>query len=363
MPVQAQPLVLTPGATQTLTPPITPGAMNSWSVELDNLSPWTLTVHVNGQSYPLGPSVMRLISAPSGPAQVTVDVPPGGTGTYELYSTWAQSPDSIQGVFPSSVGLTSVSTGTVDANLSGPVVIEGLEGGVNVGVASYATELGVQNWSPSFPTIEWTNVPPQTKTLLVTGTGSPFTFTLTGQTSGISFVSDIGYNVVSPALTFLAVPVVPGLDSAFTTTVTNFPYESNGGNMNLISVPDVMSTVLPPPSVLVLESSGGSTVYGPSSQGPIIALSTTVSYITNNTSVTGEGWIAWGTSLESTTLGYFTNPPDVSGESGETISFDHHNWVGAFTPLGAGGANPSSFILNSGKSPLAYATFVYVDLS
>ncbi len=359
MPVQAQPLVLTPGATQTLTPPIAPGAMNSWSVELDNLSPWTLTVHVNGQSYPLGPSVMRLITAPSGPAQVTVDVPPGGTGTYELYSTWAQSPDSIQGVFPSSVGLTSVSTGTVDANISGPVVIEGLEGGVNVGVASYATELGSQNWTPLSPTMEWTNVPLQTRTLLVTGAGSPYVFTLTGQTSGISFVSDIGYNVVTPALTFLAIPIIPGLDSAFTATVTDFGNGINAGTMNLISVPDVVKTVLPPPSVLFLNNNNlnGSTsqsVNGATYQSPVLALSTTVSYYGTEVA---QGSIAWGTPAGTTTLGYFvSNNANTHGN----VFFDHHGWVG---PFDSSSNDPPAFVLTCEPGVLGDATFVYVNLS
>lgn len=359
MPVQAQPLVLTPGATQTLTPPIAPGAMNSWSVELDNLSPWTLTVHVNGQSYPLGPSVMRLITAPSGPAQVTVDVPPGGTGTYELYSTWAQSPDSIQGVFPSSVGLTSVSTGTVDANISGPVVIEGLEGGVNVGVASYASDLGSKNWTPNAPTMEWTNVPLQTRTLLVTGSGSPYVFTLTGQTSGISFVSDIGYNVVTPALTFLAVPIIPGLDSAFTATVTDFGNGVNSGTMNLISVPDVMKTVLPPPSVLFLRNdnrSGSSTqsVNGATYQSPILALSTTVSYFATEAA---EGSIQWGTPAGTTTIGYFASP---GIDSPGNVLFDHHGWVG---PFDSSSNDPPAFVLSCNVGMLADATFFYVNLA
>jgi hypothetical protein len=257
------------------------------------------------------------------------------------------------------VGLTSVSTGTVDANISGPVVIEGLEGGVNVGVASYATELGSQNWTPLSPTMEWTNVPLQTRTLLVTGAGSPYVFTLTGQTSGISFVSDIGYNVVTPALTFLAVPIIPGLDSAFTATVTDFGNGVNSGTMNLISVPDVMKTVLPPPSVLFLRNdnrSGSSTqsVNGATYQSPILALSTTVSYFATEAA---EGSIQWGTPAGTTTIGYFASP---GIDSPGNVLFDHHGWVG---PFDSSSNDPPAFVLSCNVGMLADATFFYVNLA
>lgn len=362
MPVQGSPLTLVPGASQTLTPPITPAAQNSWSVELDNLSPWTLTVHVNGQTYPLGPSVMRLFTVGSGPAQVSVDVPSGGTGTYELYSTWAQSPDSIQGSFPASVGLTSITAGTVTADISGPVTIEGLDGGVNVGVAAYATDLGTQTWTPSSVNVTWTNVPLQTRTLLLTGTSGPFLFTLSGAQSSLQFVTDFGYNVVTPAMTFVAIPVIPGIDSAFQAQITSWGNGVGSGTIRAIAVPDVVRSPLPDPSVLTLKNdnrtgSANATVPGPSGTGPYLFLSSTVSFVTQNSSTVVEGSISWGVlGVSGLLIAIFA----VDGVGPSSVCFEHHGVVG---PYDSSATDPSAILLTAGPGLLADATFTFVDLS
>lgn len=124
MPVAGAPVTISAGQTVGLTPPIRAAAGQTWQVELDNLSPFTLSVRINGQAVTLPPSVMRLTQTTSGPIDVSVTVPPSSdTGTYQLLSTWAVLPDSIQGTLPASVGLTTI---------SGPVTIDSVTGAVTL---------------------------------------------------------------------------------------------------------------------------------------------------------------------------------------------------------------------------------------
>lgn len=363
MPIAGAPVSLTPGETVTLSSPIHPGVQNSWQVELDNLSPWTVIAHVSGRTYPIGPSVMRLFTIGSGPADVSIDVPAGGSGgPYQLYSTWAQNPDHIEGTFPSSVGLTSISTGVVDATINGPVTIEGLDGGVNVGVAAYATDLGTQTWTPSSVNVTWTNVPLQTRTLLLTGTSGPFLFTLSGAQSSLQFVTDFGYNVVTPAMTFVAIPVIPGIDSAFQAQITSWGNGVGSGTIRAIAVPDVMRSPLPDPSVLTLKNdnrtgSANATVPGPSGTGPYLFLSSTVSFVTQNSSTVVEGSISWGVlGVSGLLIAIFA----VDGVGPSSVCFEHHGVVG---PFDSSATEPSGILLTAGPGLLADATFTFVDLS
>lgn len=362
MPIAGAPVSLTPGETVTLSSPIHPGVQNSWQVELDNLSPWTVIAHVSGRTYPIGPSVMRLFTIGSGPADVSIDVPAGGSGgPYQLYSTWAQNPDHIEGTFPSSVGLTSISTGVVDATINGPVTIEGINGGVEVGIAQFPTSLGTQTWTPSSTTMNFTGIPATTRSLLITGTSGPYIFTVTGSSSGLKYTSDVGINVVSPALSYLIVPIVPGLDSSVSIEVTAWGTGVNSGTMGIVALPEVIPTPLPASvqQVLTNQNSTGSsavTVYGPATSGPYIIQSASVSMFLGVTNSATQGYLAYGASSYATTFASFY----ADGGSPASLLIDLRNAIGTYNPSAT---NPSGFQLTCNANLAAIATITYVDLS
>ena len=103
MPVPGTQVTLTLGVETTIPTPsgIVPSVGQLWSVEIDNLSPWVLTVNVSGKPYLLAPGVAQLYTSNSGPASVTV-IPSGAayTGTAYVLSNWAVAPDHIPGSFP-----------------------------------------------------------------------------------------------------------------------------------------------------------------------------------------------------------------------------------------------------------------------
>lgn len=103
MPVPGTQVNLTLGQETTIPTPsgINPSVGQHWFVEIDNLSPWVLTVNVSGKTYLLAPGVAQLYSSQSGPAAVTV-IPSGATysGTAYVLSNWAVYPDHIPGTFP-----------------------------------------------------------------------------------------------------------------------------------------------------------------------------------------------------------------------------------------------------------------------
>lgn len=138
MPVASSPVTLTAGTQVDLTPPITPAVSQVWYVRLDNVSPYPLTVSVNGKAGWLAPGQTDLFSAKSGPASVSVTpqqapngTAPAGSSSYVL-ATWAVSPDVIPGTFPTSSALTTValsSDSTVNIN-AGTVQVENVPEGV-----------------------------------------------------------------------------------------------------------------------------------------------------------------------------------------------------------------------------------------
>ena len=113
MPVPGTQVTLTLGEETTIPTPsgMVPTVGQGWEVELDNISPWILTVNVSGQQYVLAPGVAQLYRSRSGPAQVTV-VPSGAASSAAAYvlSNWAVAPDSIPGTFPVVIAPASIVT-------------------------------------------------------------------------------------------------------------------------------------------------------------------------------------------------------------------------------------------------------------
>lgn len=103
MPQAGTPTVVHPGVAAVLSSPIGPAAGQSWSVEIDNLTPWQLNVTMPGQAASsLAPGTAQLYYARTGPATVTV-TPVGAafdTGAYQILTNWAQGADIIPGTFP-----------------------------------------------------------------------------------------------------------------------------------------------------------------------------------------------------------------------------------------------------------------------
>ena len=117
MPVPGTQVTLTLGVESTIPTPsgIVPSVGQSWSVEIENVSPWVLTVNVSGKPYNLAPGMGQLYASTSGPASVTV-IPSGSaaSGSFYVLSNWAVSPDHIPGTFP--VVVAPSLTGSVTAN-------------------------------------------------------------------------------------------------------------------------------------------------------------------------------------------------------------------------------------------------------
>ena len=117
MPVPGTQVTLTLGVESTIPTPsgIVPSVGQSWSVEIENVSPWVLTVNVSGKPYNLAPGMGQLYVSTSGPASVTV-IPSGSaaSGSFYVLSNWAVAPDHIPGTFP--VVVAPSLTGSIIAN-------------------------------------------------------------------------------------------------------------------------------------------------------------------------------------------------------------------------------------------------------
>lgn len=124
MPVPGNPVApLVVGQTFTVQAPITPSTGQQWVVELDNVSPYPLTIGGSIASSVLPPMQSNTYTAHSGPAGVTVTVnapfdnstPPAGVPAY-LTNTWAILPDTIQGVYPMAIPPTTLVSGQQQYN-------------------------------------------------------------------------------------------------------------------------------------------------------------------------------------------------------------------------------------------------------
>lgn len=149
MPVPGNPVApLVVGQTYTLQAPITPSTGQQWVVELDNVSPYPLTIGGSIASSVLPPMQSNTYTAHSGPAGVTVTVnapfdnstPPEGVPAY-LTSTWAILPDTIQGVYPMAIPPTVLTVGD-QATSAGPYTLAA-GGSVNVPVPLWARSAAI----------------------------------------------------------------------------------------------------------------------------------------------------------------------------------------------------------------------------
>lgn len=117
MPVPGTQVNLTLGQETTIPTPggISPTVGQQWSVEIENISPWVLSVNVSGKTYALAPGMGQLYFSGSGPSAVTV-TPSGSaaSGSFYVLSNWAVSPDVIPGTFP--VVVAPSLTGAIVAN-------------------------------------------------------------------------------------------------------------------------------------------------------------------------------------------------------------------------------------------------------
>lgn len=209
MPVPGGTQSLTLGVTLTVAPPqpITPSADQSWMVELDNLSPWTLAVNISGQQYSLAPGMAQMYTARSGPALVTVTPtgPAPDTGTYTIVSNWAVSPDSIPGTFPVVVA-PSLAGGNPNPN-GNVVVAEPIVSGGSVNVpipAGYtAVLIGLVNTGGVVAaTVNWGQPSIPVDSLVFAKNN-----TLTGYTVGVLPVlgNTLTVSILGPGSAFLTV--------------------------------------------------------------------------------------------------------------------------------------------------------------
>jgi hypothetical protein len=201
MPLPGAAVPLTFGETVTIIGPIQPGA-NSWMVEVENLSPWTLTVVMPGQAGTnLAPGMGQLYQAKTGPA--TLQLTPIGTpvaGTYQVVTNWAQGNDTIPGTFP-------------------VVVAPSLSSGAPSGVAQY---IGTEEIPPnSFLNVTY-NLNPDV-TFIVVFLGPPVSadvMTVIGVQSSVEAIG-VGTSVASPFLAAMGGAIVPGLDTQIAVDYVN----------------------------------------------------------------------------------------------------------------------------------------------
>lgn len=110
MPVPGTQVTVSAGQSLTLQSPLPASVSQTWQVEIDNFSPYILTLTIAGQTYTLAPGMAQLYTSSGGPTNVSVVaglLPPTSTvqpgQTFSISSLWATFPDTIPGTFPTVV--------------------------------------------------------------------------------------------------------------------------------------------------------------------------------------------------------------------------------------------------------------------
>ena len=268
MPVPGTQVTLTLGVESTIPTPsgIVPSVGQSWSVEIENVSPWVLTVNVSGKPYNLAPGMGQLYVSTSGPASVTV-IPSGSaaSGSFYVLSNWAVAPDHIPGTFPV----------VVAPSLTGSIIASQPQAALTGSPLSPTTG--------GSHTFTWPVGEPYSSVLLVLSGGSAVSLSATGATTGATYLPT---EVIDHGVWRLDISSVAEPDGVTVTYARPYGY-AGAWTPTLTLVAMVAPEIVRP-------------VYGPGDSGPTAFASASVGS-NGNVVLAGNGsktstlrvWSAW----------------------------------------------------------------------